>query len=63
MATVDAAGVAHENRLLLNCMTALTVGGAWIDGVSVVEASADRKTFDDLVTHVEKYPKTTRVVD
>jgi hypothetical protein len=48
-----AAGVAYENRLLLNCVSPLAVRGTGIDSVLVIEASADGITFDNLVTHLE----------
>jgi hypothetical protein len=52
VATMTAAGVAHENRFLLDSVATLSMGGTWIDRVSVVEAPADRVPFDDLVAHV-----------
>jgi hypothetical protein len=49
---MTAAGVAYKDSLLLNPVSTLSMGGAWIDGVLVVEASADRVAFDDLIAHL-----------
>jgi hypothetical protein len=49
---MPAAGVAYENRLLLDCMSTLAVRGTGIDSVLVIEASADGKTFDNLIAHL-----------
>lgn len=54
MAAVHTAGIANENRLLLYDVTALSVSSAGVNGVLVVEASADRVAFDDLVAHGER---------
>lgn len=51
MAAVRSAGIAHENGLLLNDMTALPVRFARVYGMLVVEASTDGVAFDDLITH------------
>lgn len=63
MATMAAASVAYQDGLLLHCMSALSMGGTWIDGVSVVEAPADRVAFDDLITHLDTDRGTTITVD
>jgi hypothetical protein len=52
VATVVAAGVAYEDRLLLDRMPTLAMGGARVDGVLVILASAYRVAFNDLVAHV-----------
>ena len=41
VAAMTAAGVAYKDSLLLNPVSALSMGSAWVDGVFVVEASAD----------------------
>jgi hypothetical protein len=46
-----AAGVTYEDGLLLNRVPSLAVRGTWIDGVFVVQASADRVAFDNLIAH------------
>ena len=45
--------VAHEDFSDLNIMTA--IGWAWIDGVAIVNATANRVTLNDLDTHVDKF--------
>lgn len=45
------AGVADEDRLLLDGVAALAAGGAGVDGVAVVEAAADGVALDDLEAH------------
>lgn len=45
--------VAHEDFSDLNIMTA--IGWARIDGVAVVNATANRVTLNDLDTHVDKF--------
>jgi hypothetical protein len=52
MATMATAGVAYKDCLLLNHMPTLAMGSTRIDGVLVVEASAYRIAFDDLIAHV-----------
>lgn len=53
MAAMKAASIAYENRLLLNSVATLSMSGARIDRVSVVEAAADGVPFDNLIAHVE----------
>jgi hypothetical protein len=50
---VSLAGVADEDGLLLYWVALRTICGAHIDAVLVVEASADRVSFDDEVAHLE----------
>lgn len=38
---VHIAGIAYKHRLFLNNVSALSMGGAWIDGVFVIQTSAD----------------------
>jgi hypothetical protein len=45
--------VSDENGLLLGHMVALSESFTWVDGVSEVEAAADREPFNDLVAHYE----------
>ena len=56
------ASVAHEDRLLLYHVAALSMGSAWIDGMLVVEAPADRVAFDNLIAHVSADGVTMRMV-
>ena len=51
VATVQTAGIAHENRLLLYHMAALSMSSARVNGMLVVEASTHRVAFDDPVAH------------
>lgn len=44
-------GVADKDGLLLDAMTSLTSRSTRVDGVAVIEAAADRVSFDDLETH------------
>ena len=53
MAGVRWASISNENGLLLDKVAALTVCGAWINGMLVVEAFADRVALDDLEAHFE----------
>lgn len=48
---MNTTGVAYKDCLLLNCVSALAVARTRIDGMLVVEASADCVAFDNLVTH------------
>jgi hypothetical protein len=52
VAAVACTSVAHEDCLLLDGVTALSVGGAWIDRVLVVETAAHGVAFDDLIAHL-----------
>jgi hypothetical protein len=54
VAAMTAAGIAYKDGFLLNTVSALSMAGAWIDGVLVVKASADRVAFDDLIAHLEE---------
>jgi hypothetical protein len=59
---MTAAGIAYEDGFLLDSVATLSMGGTWIDRVSVVEATADRVPFDDLVAHVERCCLTTTIM-
>ena len=61
VAAMTAAGIAYKNSLLLNSVSALSMGGAWIDGVLVVKASADGIAFDDLIAHLGVYELIVKV--
>jgi hypothetical protein len=52
MAAVTSTSIADEYGLLLHSVPALAMGCARIDGVFVVEAPANRVTFDDLIAHI-----------
>jgi hypothetical protein len=52
MAAVACTSVADEHCLLLDGVAALSVGGAWIDRVLVVETAARSVAFDDLIAHL-----------
>jgi hypothetical protein len=54
VAAMTAAGIAYKDGFLLNTVSALSMAGAWIDGVLVVKASADRVAFDDLIAHLQE---------
>lgn len=45
--------ISNKDRPLLNSVPLGSVGGAHIDVVFVVDASADRVLFDDEVAHVD----------
>lgn len=52
-------GVAHKDCLLLYHMSALSKSTTGVDGMLVVETSADREALDNLVAHpgsVQVYP-------
>ena len=51
MASVQTTSVAYKNRLLLYRMVALSKGTTGVDGMLVVEATADGIAFNDLVAH------------
>lgn len=48
---VDVAGVADEDRLLLDRVAILSVLRTWVNGVLVVQTTADGVALDDLVAH------------
>lgn len=50
-------GIADKDRLLLRIVTSLTICLAGVDGMSVVETSAHRVPFDQLITHDVKADK------
>jgi hypothetical protein len=52
VAAVACASVSHEDRLLLDNVTTLAMGGTRINGVLVIETSADGIALDDLIAHV-----------
>jgi hypothetical protein len=58
---MTAAGIAYKDSLLLDPVSALSMGTAWIDGVLVVKASAGRVAFDDLIAHIGVYELTVKV--
>ncbi len=49
--TVQIAGIAYKDCFLLDTVATLTMSGTRIDSMFVVEASTNRVTFDNLITH------------
>lgn len=43
--------ISHQHRLLLGTMSILTIPLARVNRMFVVEAFADRESFDDFVAH------------
>jgi hypothetical protein len=48
---VSRTGKADQHRLLSNTMTSLPVGPTGIDGMAMIEASANGVAFSDLIAH------------
>ncbi len=44
--------VAYENFLCSHSMISTSIGGTSVNGVTVIDATADRITFDNSNTHV-----------
>ncbi|MCJ1426245.1 hypothetical protein MMC29_004148, partial [Sticta canariensis] len=45
-------GVAHEDFFVPDHMVAASIGGAWVDGMTVINAAADRIALGDSYAHV-----------
>lgn len=60
---MDVTGVTDENRLFLNTMAILSVLRARVNGVLVVQTTADCVAFDDLVAHPEGWMVEKKMVE
>ena len=45
-------GVAHQDFFVPDNMVAPSIGGAWVDGMAVINAAADRIALGDFDAHV-----------
>lgn len=45
-------GVAHQDFFVPDNMVAASIGGAWVDGMAVINAAADRIALRDSDAHV-----------